>query len=876
MLGTLTKVVVVLVAACAVCSVARAAPASMLSLCPVGSHGSTRLRPSDLALPDSMYWPACFWVWTGTLTNQPMAAQIREMALQGIMGAVPIGYPADWRTDSMPSFLSPDYLTPGYIELHRYVAEQAQANCMRVWLYEEGGWPDGSCDGRVVKQNPDLAVQALTRQELKPAAGETVNIPSDCVSAFLFQGATRIKRLDPGASQQITINNARVLIYRCVVSGTYPDLLNPRSAQEFIRLTHEKYKPSNTPYFGNTITCVFGDEASVYERPWTDGAAEDFQAYKGYDVTNEFPSIDEGEAQHDKQVRVDWHDWWSKRFAESYFESVQNWCHQNNLCFTGHLNNEDTTIDVCRTNGSPFRSLRKYDIPGVDVIWRQIFPGKQNHFFPKYASSVAHTEGRRWAATESFAVYGSGLTFQQMKWITDYQFVRGVNLELISGRYISMKDFWMGGVGGDRPFFDAKSPLWKYMKHYAVYVARLSYLLSQGSPGITTAVYYPTRDIWAGGPEVTAIGSSIDAIVALLLKGQRDFDFIDDDILERASTTVTGGKLRVATMRYDTVVVPRCSWLSAASSARLAQFAASGGKVLWVDGVSGDTPPAGSTNVTSAQLAAQVKPLIEVTPPNDQVRVCKRTMDNGSLYFLTYEGACQATVTVSFDEHAAKMVEIDPQTGRLFRPPIASRTAAGWSATLSFSVGGSRVIFFTDDQMPESSAPGEMHEVLLSLEAGWSVRKLRSYALGEHEIEVMGITEDPAPVSLGDWRGVLGNGFSGDAVYDTSFVSGRDTAQTATVLDLGDVRYACEVWLNGQSLGKALWSPYVFPVKGKLREGTNSLRVMVTNTLANQYTTASLLDRWPANPVGPYHSTSLSFEPESVTSGLYGPVRIGR
>ena len=56
-------------------------------------------------------------------------------------------------------------------------------------------------------------------------------------------------------------------------------------------------------------------------------------------------------------------------------------------------------------------------------------PGRDNQSnFPVYAASVAHQNAVRFAFTESFCVYGNGLTPAQMKWLIDYQYVRGINL----------------------------------------------------------------------------------------------------------------------------------------------------------------------------------------------------------------------------------------------------------------------------------------------------------------------------------------------------------------------------------------------------------------------------------------------------------------
>ena len=110
-----------------------------------------------------------------------------------------------------------------------------------------------------------------------------------------------------------------------------------------------------------------------------------------------------------------------------------------------------------------------------------------NHHFPKYASSVAHQAGTPWSWTESFSAYVCALTLEEMKWITDFQFVRGINL-LISGQaLLSTKGHYMGSI---RPMFGRENPVSATWTYHA-YTARLSYLLSLGRPVILAAILLP-------------------------------------------------------------------------------------------------------------------------------------------------------------------------------------------------------------------------------------------------------------------------------------------------------------------------------------------------------------------------------------------------
>ena len=119
---------------------------------------------------------------------------------------------------------------------------------------------------------------------------------------------------------------------------------------------------------------------------------------------------------------------------------------------------------------------------------------------------------------------------------------------------------------------------------------------------------------------------------------------------------------------------------------------------------------------------------------------------------------------------------------------------------------------------------------------------------------------------------MVGMGFSGDCEYRAVFSCTPSQVQRIRWLDLGEVKHACEVVVNGVAIGKRCWPPHVLHVRGTIREGSNELRVIVTTTLANQYRTTRFWSKWSKRRLGPYHPKTLVFEKDSVASGLFGPV----
>ena len=129
------------------------------------------------------------------------------------------------------------------------------------------------------------------------------------------------------------------------------------------------------------------------------------------------------------------------------------------------------------------------------------------------------------------------------------------------------------------------------------------------------------------------------------------------------------------------------------------------------------------------------------------------------------------------------------------------------------------------------------------------------------------------PAALGDWGAAVGADFSGSCVYETAFVLKELPA--AAALDLGDVKYTCEAWLNGVSLGVRVMPPYRYALPEGLLQTANTLQVRVTNTAANEYAHSDTFAKWqPWQRADHYLQRELEFDRDAYESGLYGPVRL--
>jgi hypothetical protein len=785
--------------------------------------------------------------------------------------------PRDFRPDSTGNHLDVDYLSDEYFSRYRFAIDEVKRLGMKNWLYDEGGWPSGSATGRVVKSDPNLGAQTLVAERRALAPGEKPVIPAGAVSAFVEDGKT-------------------LVVCRVQRSHTQPDRLNPAATRRFIELTHERYRRFIPQYLGSVVPWAFTDEPAVSsfvparQMPWTDALPEFFRRKKGYDLLEALPlllSNPPPQTSQAKQARIDFFDVWSDLFQEAYLLPIRDWCRKYGLLSGGHFGGEDETMGSALYGyGQILRAMRGMDLHGVDTIWRQLFPGQRNHHFPRYAGSVARQGGRNLALTESFCVYGNGLTLAEMKWLVDYQYVRGCNI-LVMGNYPA------GSAGnlmsGERPHFGPISPLWQHQSIFQDYTARLGYVMSLGTGAAETALYFPVRDFWAAAPaRSTPEAQANDDTTLELESHQVDFDFVDDDLLR--PDTVSRGVLHIGKMSYRTLVISQTRMMPDRTAAALARFVRTGGTLVAVGSLPEtgpaerrsflqvlDTSPPGMNQeqrlgpgrlvLTSMdQLARWVPPSLALEPASPALRVGARRLSAGMIYLITNESDSWVETGVRVPPRmTAKLC--DPESGIVSKAPRRLRMPPWGSTCLLVDPQPSSVL---------SAEPDITRSI--PIEGNWQIRRIARTVIADDDYkrEVLH-GENWRPAALGDWRDLVGADFSGTAEYRILF-DYRGRAGEGHFLDLGTIASAAEVWLNGERLGARAWDPYWFPTGKALRQGSNELRVQITNTLANYLVSPAVRADWAARKgpgwPGVYDARAHEFERKSIRSGFFGPVRL--
>jgi hypothetical protein len=651
-------------------------------------HTSLATVEENFNTPPPDYASHVIWGWQGDMNIKTIRNDLDSMREKGFRSVIfEAGY-----------HLPFEYLSEEWFKAIATGVKEAKKRGMKVWIIDEGKYPSGFAGGKFTRERPDLRMQALVICDtLHIKAAET---PANCdvdtsvisaVAINLSDFSTRTVDITnhkitfhPGANDWrilLVRSDFRTAVTRAVNNSTggkdnknsLCDYLNPVAVRQFIDWTHEQYKKYLGSELGTTVLGFRGDEPDYAHIPWTPAIIETFKRKKGYDpvpyLATLFVPV---RTEQEKRIRADYWDIWSEMFADSFFKQQADWCEANGLAHITHLNNEHNMPVCVRAEGDFFRNLSKVQIPGVDAIWNQIWPGTVNDF-PKLASSVSHVYGKPRAFSESFAAYYTSPSIPQAKYVVDHQIARGINFfEFMFWLAGSERQNWMSDPG---------------MSALNAYTNRITYLMSQGIPGARIAMYYPTSTMWLDNNEVF---SHINTLTQTLLIHQYDFDYVSDDAFTEALSIGNGCMKNKSGQEYYTLIIPSADAISTKAWAKIVEFAQRGGKVLFwgkkpdmLVGTSFTNPvsfpvdfidcraepsdrwtPAVASRMPAAELKIQPAPETRPStpavinnpnspsppPPTDDIRYTRRILPDAEIYFLFNEGENNCKFTAEFDK----------------------------------------------------------------------------------------------------------------------------------------------------------------------------------------------------------------------------------
>lgn len=544
-----------------------------------------------------------FWGWNSRLDREEIKRQIREMKQAGVGG---------FFIHSRDG-LETEYLGEEWMDCVKTAVEEAKNQGLYAWLYDEDRWPSGTAGGRVTSAGDEYRCKGLTLEVLPVSEYDALSdnrngilaVYRALVDGDVIKAYERLSQQEDGtltgggafAEEEV------LLAVRLEVSAPSewfnheapPDNLNPDCVRRFIAETHERYKQAVGDEFGKTVPGIFTDEPSLHDRhayfgenrswiPWTYGYGEYFKELAGYDFFDLLPEFYfHGECS--AKVR---HDYWhsiAKRYGESYFKVIGEWCEKNQLLFTGHFLQEDKLGLSTRVNGAIMPDYQYQHVPGIDMLCKQT----GEYLTVKQCTSVASQLGKKQVISETYGCTGWEFTFEGQKWMGDWQFVLGVNrrcqhLALYSLRGCRKRDY--------PPSFNYNTTWWKENKIVDDYFARLSVVLEQGEAVRNILLLHPVTTAWSrlgvnpygnpirrqerDVPVLNEYGDKLNKLIEYLERMHLDCD-LGDELLIGQYGAVREGSFVIGRAAYQAVVLPPVDTLLASTCEKLLAYMNQGG-----------------------------------------------------------------------------------------------------------------------------------------------------------------------------------------------------------------------------------------------------------------------------------------------------------
>jgi len=555
--------------------------------------------------PDSILRPAPFWAINSKITAQETARQMEDMISVGLSGGF---------FHSRAGLIT-DYLGDEWFAAMNAALDAAKQNDGYLWLYDEDLWPSGNAGGQVAGMKDEY--RSATLNAYLVAAGEpapeiTGDMEIRCCYAIKSRDKLKLTDYEIVPLDKLSEATGYERLYLIRVYSrkigwwggeSYANLLHPEAMREFVKMTHEVYQKHLGGEFGKRIPGIFTDEPQVSYGSnciaWWDGIPDIYAKWQDRDFWADMPYMF-FEGPESRKIRLLVHRTILQQFLEAFSKPIFEWCEKHGIEHTGHYMSEDYFSGQIRCHsGGVMAHYRYQHAPGIDHLCRQ----NEGHLFTcKQVSSAARQLGRTRVLDEIFGVTRHTNTFEDFKWLGDYDLVLGAN-------FFVPHLTWYSATGRRKrdypPVWNYQQTYWKDLNPLNDYFTRIAHALTSGKPHVEVLLLHPiesatcarrlgvelsapvenrARTIPADAPtEDLSASTNLDrqtrkAFEAILNAGY-DCDFGDEGYIEDMGS-VEGDRFRIGEMSYSVVVIPPSTTWRPKTFDLLWQFVKNGGRVI--------------------------------------------------------------------------------------------------------------------------------------------------------------------------------------------------------------------------------------------------------------------------------------------------------
>ncbi|MEI6071646.1 MAG: glycosyl hydrolase [Verrucomicrobiae bacterium] len=875
--------------------------------------------------PDTTYAPSVFWLWNSTLPPErisDMAAEIcRQRLNPGYVHArfTPEGDRATWNEESWKQIIARRWISDEWFNAFEASLEKTAAAGMHM-TYTTG--EPNIPKHQILAVCPELKAQSVGAAIVDVEGNASHEVPESfftvaakveggrIVSSSLQivgEGAPFVWEAPEGATWRLYVFTK----YHDVTSSGAPvNFLDRRLGDAWIEVEHSKYEARVGQHFGKTMGGIFIDHEGCYgyKLAWSDDLAKDYSEKKGRDIRLWMPlMVDEDVEGKWGKARWDWFDTITRLYAECLMAPMDQWCRDRNMYVTCHFW-ESSLFEQAIQAGSFFHMQRSYSFPGTDALFLQVL--EPRHF--KETQSVCEFEGRQ-SFSEMLTIAGWHVTPATLKKSANCGIAWGLtqltmhsintNTDLLKVSYPPDSFNW--------------NPCWRHLHLMTDFVRRAAHVNDHGRLRPDVLVFCPMDSVWAllgdgifdpakphhfyfedmkglddarHADEIRHIDAAYTQAQANLSAGRVEYLIADHVYLEQMDVSVEG-RLTYGGFAFQTLVLPPLYLIPLEVARKAVAFAQSGGRVYALGRL-----PEGS--VENGMYDPGMKRLMDVlraapgfveaneglaawigTPDLPQNVVfetgafpmlsSQRTINGRSFTWLVNNESARQECVVRIRAASGEASIWNCETGT--KTPIASEDLPSGESRVTLTLEPYEAFWLVHDPSkpvipPSGEKPSE--QTVLTLDGLWtvSVDAADQPAITDQQriAAPAWLLEGGSQRPLESWLAWELQQFSGFVDYATTFEI--DRVEGSETLNLGEVSYMAEVWINGQPAGGRLWAPFQFEIGKWLRPGSNTVRIRVGNLVLNaisQYNDYKW--NWYKAP-----------DAKALDAGLFGPVTVQR